>query len=180
MHADRLARLGDTLRLRLEDARGAIGWYARALEVEPAHEAARAGLTALLTDATLAPQAAAPLARAAERTDGWQLLLDLVPHRLAALENGGARARLLEEAAALAEERAGDRARAFEWLCQALPLAGENLALGREVLRLAEATGGAARAAEALAGTIAAGGLGPLAARSPSRTARGAARGERR
>ncbi|HSY40585.1 MAG TPA: tetratricopeptide repeat protein, partial [Polyangia bacterium] len=162
VHADRLARLGDTLRLRLEDARGAIGWYACALEVEPAHQLARAGLTALLTDATLAPVAAPPLARAAERTDGWQLLLDLVPHRLATLDNGGARARLLEEAAAIAEERAGDRARAFEWLCQAFPLAGENLALGREVLRLAEATGGAARAAEALAGAIAAGGWAPL------------------
>ena len=162
VHADRLARLGDTLRLRLEDARGAIGWYACALEVEPAHQAARAGLTALLTETTLAPQAAAPLARAAERTDGWQLLLELVPHRLAALENASARARLLEEAAAIAEERAGDRARAFEWLCQALPLAGENLALCREVLRLAEATGGAARAAEALAGAIAAGGWAPL------------------
>ncbi len=162
VHADRLARLGDTLRLQLQDTRGAIGWYAQALEVEPAHPAARAGLSALLSDATLAPLAAAPLARAAERTDGWQLLLDLVPHRLAALENGGARARLLEEAAAIAEERAGDRARAFEWLCQALPLAGENLALGREILRLAEATGGAARAAEALAGAIAAGGWAPL------------------
>ena len=162
VHADRLARLGDTLRLQLQDTRGAIGWYAQALEVEPAHPAARAGLSVLLSDATLAPLAAAPLARAAERTDGWQLLLDLVPHRLAALENGGARARLLEEAAAIAEERAGDRARAFEWLCQALPLAGENLALGREILRLAEATGGAARAAEALAGAIAAGGWAPL------------------
>ena len=158
VHADRLARLGDTWRLRLDDARGAIGWYGRALEVEPAHEAARAGLTTLLTDAALAPEAAAPLARAAERTDGWQLLLDLVPHRLAALENGGARARLLEESAGIAEERAGDRARAFEWLCQALPLAGENLALVREVLRLAETTKGAARAAEALAGAIATGG----------------------
>jgi tetratricopeptide (TPR) repeat protein len=162
VHADRLAQLGDTFRLRLDDAPGAIGWYARALEVEPAHQAARAGLTALLTDAALAPQATVPLARAAERTDGWQLLLDLVPHRLAGLKDGRARARLLEEAAGLAEEQAGDRARAFEWLCQALPLAGENLALAREVLRLAEATGGAARAAEALAGAIAGGGWDPL------------------
>jgi hypothetical protein len=161
VHADRLARLGDTLRGKLDDPRGAIDWYARALEVEPAHEGARAGLTALLAEAA-APLAAAALARAAERTDGWQLLLDLVPHRLAALETDGARARLLQEAAGIAEERAGDRARAFEWLCQALPRAGENLALVREVLRLAEATGGAARAAEALAGAIAAGGWAPL------------------
>jgi thioredoxin-like negative regulator of GroEL len=162
VHADRLARLGDVLRERLEDPRGAIGWYGRALEVEPAHEAARAGLSALLANAALAPLAAEPLARAAERTDGWQLLLDLVPYRLAALETGRARARLLEEAAAIAEERAGDRRRAFEWLCQALPSAGENLALVREVLRLAEATEGAARAAEALAGAITAGGWAPL------------------
>jgi thioredoxin-like negative regulator of GroEL len=162
VHAGRLARLGDTLREKLDDARGAIGWYACALEVEPAQERARAGLTALLAEEALAPLAAAPLAAAAERTDGWQLLLELLPHRLAALETSGARARLLQEAAALAEERAGDPARAFEWLCQALPEAGENLALVREVLRLGEATGGAARAAEALAGAIAAGGWAPL------------------
>jgi len=93
VHADRLARLGDTLRERLEDPRGAIEWYGRALEVEPAHEAARAGLTALLADAALAPLAAEPLARAAERTDAWQLLLDLVTHRQA--EPATARARLL-------------------------------------------------------------------------------------
>jgi thioredoxin-like negative regulator of GroEL len=151
VHADRLARLGDTLRTRLDDASGAIAWYGRALEVEPAHEAARAGLTALLAERDLAPAAAAPLARAAERTDSWQLLLELVPHRLAALEAPAARARLLEEAAAIAEERAGDGARAFQWLCEALPLAGGSLALEREVLRLAEATGGHARAADALA-----------------------------
>src|SRR5579871_2835164 len=162
VHAERLARLGDTLREKLDDARGAIEWYGRALEVEPAQERARAGLTALLADTALAPLAAAPLAAAAERTDGWQLLLDLLPHRLAALESGGARARLLEEAAGIAEERAGDRGRAFEWLCQALPEAGENLALVREVLRLAETTGGAARAAGALAGAIGAGGWAPL------------------
>ena len=162
VHADRLARLGDTLRERLDDARGAIAWYGRALEVEPAHEGARAGLGALLGEAALAPLAAGPLARAAERTDAWALQLDLVPYRLVALASAASRARLLEEAAALAEERAGDRARAFEWLCQALPLAGENLTLGREVLRLAEATGGFARAAEALGAAIAAGQWAPL------------------
>ena len=58
---------------------------------------------------------------------------------------------MLEEAAAIAEERAGDGARAFQWLCEALPLAGGSLALEREVLRLAETTGGHARAADALA-----------------------------
>jgi tetratricopeptide (TPR) repeat protein len=161
-HADRLARLAAAVGDRLGDGRAAVEWYGRALEVEPAHEAARAGLVARLADAELAPRAAASLAAAAERTDSWQLLLELVPHRLAGLTGAAARARLLEEAAALAEERAGDPQRAFAWLCEALPQAGGSLALEREVLRLAEATKGHARAAEALAATIAAGALPPL------------------
>jgi tetratricopeptide (TPR) repeat protein len=161
--ADRFARLGAAFATRLGDAAAAVESFGRAVEVEPAHEAARAGLVALLADAAQATSAAAFLARAAERTDSWQLLLDLVPYRLVGLNDLGARVRLLEEGAARAEERAGDRARAFAWLCEALPLAGGSLALEREVLRLAEATNGWARAAEALAGTIAAGGLPPLA-----------------
>jgi tetratricopeptide (TPR) repeat protein len=160
--ADRLARLGAAFAGRLGDATAAVESYGRALEGEPAHEAARAGLVALLADATLAPAAAAYLARAAERTDSWQLLLDLVPHRLVGLADAGARVRLLEEGAARAEERASDRERAFAWLCEALPLAGGSLALEREVLRLAEATGGWPRAAAALADAIVAGGLPPL------------------
>ena len=160
--ADRLARLGGALARRLGDAAAAAEQYGRALEVEPAHAAARVGLVGLLGDAALAPVAAGHLARAAERTDSWELLLDLVPHRLAGLTDAGARVRLLEEAAARAEERAGDRERAFGWLCEALPLAGGSLALEREVLRLAEATGGHARAAQALAEAIAGGGLAPL------------------
>jgi tetratricopeptide (TPR) repeat protein len=161
--ADRLARLGAALADRLGDAAAALEPFGRALEVEPAHAAARVGLVARLADPALAPAAAAHLARAAERTDSWELLLDLVPHRLAGLTDAAARARLLEEAAVRVEERAGDRARAFAWLCEALPLSGGSLALEREVLRLAEATGGFARAAEALAAAIAAGGLPPLA-----------------
>src|SRR5207248_9353414 len=130
-------RLAAVSVLRRYTACGPCWWSARARKAGRTHVSARAGLTALRAASALAPQAAVPLARAAERTDGWQLLLDLVPHRLAGLEDERARARLLEEAAGIAEERADDPARAFEWLCQALPLAGENLALEREVLRLA-------------------------------------------
>jgi tetratricopeptide (TPR) repeat protein len=160
--ADRLARLAAALGARRGDLAGAVEWYGRALDVEPAHEDARAGLLALVADERHGARAASLLARAAEHTGSWQLLLDLVPHRLVGLTGAAARARFLEEAAALAEERANDRARAFEWLCEALPLAGGSLALEREVLRLAEETGGFARAAAALAETIAAGALPPL------------------
>jgi tetratricopeptide (TPR) repeat protein len=187
-HADLLARLGDALRAGLGEPRGAIDWYRRALEAEPAHEGARAGLSALLgarrakagpalepivgsaepsegsglaDDAELATLAAEPLAVAAGRTDSWQLLLELVPHRLAGTTDVRGKVRLLEEAAATAEGRGDDRLRALEWLCQALPLAAADLRLERQILRLAEATGDHARAARALAEAIATGDAPP-------------------
>jgi tetratricopeptide (TPR) repeat protein len=160
-HADRIARLADAHRLRLGDVRAALEWYGRALDVDPAHAAARAGLEALLAEPSIAPDAARRLAAAAEKTDSWQLLLDLVPLRLAAAD-AGERARILEDAAASAEQRAGDQKRALAWLCQAMPLAGQSARLENEVLRLAEATGDFAGPARALAEAIAAGGAPPL------------------
>ena len=92
-HADRLARLADAHRLQLGDAAGAVEWYGRALDVAPGQEVARAGLQALLADASIGPEAARRLAAAAAKPDSWpdswQLLLDLVPLRLA----GGDRSR---------------------------------------------------------------------------------------
>jgi len=161
-HADRLARLADAQRLRLGDARAAVDWYGRALDVDPAHEGARAGLQALLAETSVATDAARRLAAAAARTDSWQLLLDLVPLRLAAAADRGERARILEDAAVCADTRAGDQKRALAWLCEALPLAGASARLEQEVLRLAEATGDFAGVARALGETIAAGGAPAL------------------
>ena len=101
----------------------------RALDVDAAHEKARAGLGALLADASVAPDAARRLAAAAVKTDSWQLLLDLVPLRLAGAPAPGAKARILEDAAAAAEARGGDQKRALDWLCAALPLAGTSARL---------------------------------------------------
>jgi len=161
-HADRLARLADAQRLRLGDARAAVDWYSRALDVDPAHEGARAGLQALLADTSVAADAARRLTAAATRTDSWQLLLDLVPLRLAGAADRGERARILEDAAACADTRAGDQKRALAWLCEALPLAGASARLEHEVLRLAEATSDFTGAARALGETISAGGAPPL------------------
>ncbi len=161
-HAAMLVRLGDALREQLGQAEGAITWYGRALEVDPGQARAREGLSALLADAARAPAAADVLARAASRTDSWELLLDLLPHRLAGTADPIERVRLLQEAAVRAEVRAGDKARAFEWLCQALPLAATDLRLAGEVLRLAEPTGGFARAAQALGEAMASAGAPPL------------------
>jgi hypothetical protein len=161
-HADRLARLADAHRLRLGDPAGAVEWYGRALDVDPAHETARAGLQALLADESVATGAARRLAAAAEKTDSWLLLLDLVPLRLAGAAHPGEKVRILEDAAASAETRAGDQPRALAWLCAAMPLAGTSARLEHETLRLAEATGDFAAAALALGETIATGGAPPL------------------
>jgi tetratricopeptide (TPR) repeat protein len=160
--ADRLARLADAHRLRLQDAQAALQWYGRALDVDPAHEVARAGLQALLANPGVASAAARTLAAAAEKTDSWQLLLDLVPQQVKGAADAGEKARLLEDAAARAEARAQDQTRALAWLCEALPLAGGSARLEHEVMRLAEATGDFAAAARALAETIGAGGMPPL------------------
>jgi tetratricopeptide repeat protein len=161
-HADRLTRLAEAQRLELRDAPAALEWYGRALDVDPAHERARAGLQALLADEAIAPAAARRLAAAAEKTDSWQLLLDLVPQRLAGVSDAKAKARILEDAAACAETRAGDQKRALAWLCEALPLAGTSARLEQEVLRLAAVTGDFAGPARALGESIAAGGAPPL------------------
>ncbi len=94
-HADRLARLADAHRLELGDAAAAAEWYGRALDVDPAHEGARGGLQALArrTHRSHDRAAARRLAAAAEKTDSWQLLLDLVPLRLAGASDAKARAR---------------------------------------------------------------------------------------
>ena len=161
-HADRLARLADAHRLRLGDAPAAVTWYGRAVDIDPAHEAARSGLQALLADEAVANDAARVLAGAAAKTDSWQLLLDLVPLRLAGAPDPAAKARILEDAAAAAEARGGDQQRALAWLCAALPLAGTSARLEHEMWRLADATGEFAGPARAIAETIAAGGVPPL------------------
>ena len=165
-HADRLARLADAHRLQLGDAAGAVEWYGRALDVAPDQEVARAGLQALLADASVGPEAARRLAAAAAKPDSWpdswRLLLDLVPLRLAGATDPGERARILEDAATCADTRAGDQKRALAWLCEALPLAGTSARLEHELLRLAAATGDFVGPARAIGETIAAGGAPPL------------------
>ena len=107
----------------------AIEWYGRALDVDPAHEGARAGLQALLAEPSVAPAAARRLARPPpRRPTRWQLLLDLVPLRLAARPTPGERARILEDAAACAEARAGDQTRALAWLCAGAAARGRERA----------------------------------------------------
>ena len=110
-HADMLARLGDTLRERLAQPEPAIDCYARALEVDPAQAAARAGSVR----AAGRTRHWAAAARAAGPRGGAHRCLGAAA-RLAsatvwpASAEPARRVRLLQEAAALAETaRRGSR-----------------------------------------------------------------------
>ena len=146
-HADRLARLADAHRLPAGRRARRDRMVRAGPRRRPGPRGRAAGLPALLDGRALAPVRRGCWPPPPPRTDSWQLLLDLVPLRLAGASDPGDARRILEDAAACAETRAGDQKRALAWLCEALPLAGANAKLERELLRLAEATGDFAGAA---------------------------------
>ena len=152
-----LSRLGDAQRDRLDAPELAASSYQRALEADPAHAQARAGLTALLEHGPSRADAAAALARAFEVTKDWSGLLDILEPRLASSASPAEQARILREAAGMQEQRAGDRAAALRCIGRALVMAPYDLDLERELHRLSAATGDdqvAARAYHEAARTI--------------------------
>lgn len=140
---DVLARLADVRGTALGDTETASTALSRAIQLDPRHEGARRGLTALLERATGATRAAAVegLADAAFRTDDVNALLALLPHRLEGATSDRTRVRLLREAAKLEEERVNDPARAFGSMARAFALAPEDESAEAELVRLAAATG---------------------------------------
>lgn len=139
---DVLARLADVRGNALGDAETAASALSRAIQLDPRHEGAKRGLTALLSQATGATRAAAVegLADAALRTDDVEGLLALLPHRLDAAPSDRTRVRLLREASKLEEERLGDPVRAFASMARAFALAPEDESAESELQRLAGAT----------------------------------------
>jgi tetratricopeptide (TPR) repeat protein len=152
--ADLGSRLGDTCRVHLSTPDQAALWYRRALEADPAHAGARAGLVPLLEIPSSRAAAASALLAAATETDDWRLTLSLVEPRLAVAPEPEAQAVVLREAARLLEQRADDRPGALAALCRALPLQPDDHALEGEALRLAGETGDFAALERAVAGGI--------------------------
>lgn len=148
--AARLARLGEIHRSRLEDPPRAVADFIRALELDPGRESARDGLRSLLDNDECGAQAAEGLARAHTRLDEWSGLVDIVDLRARHAGDDRRRARLFQEAAELAERRGEDAASALTFVARALPLVPDDVVLENDLIRLAEATGGWDRAAEAL------------------------------
>jgi len=140
---DVLARLADVRGNALGDAETAASALSRAIQLDPRHEGARAGLTKLLSTATGATRAAAVegLADAAFRTDDVNALLALLPHRIEAASSERAKVRLLRDAAKLEEERVGDAGRAFASMARAFAIDPEDESAEAELDRLATATG---------------------------------------
>lgn len=144
-----LTRLGDIHRRHLDNPYAANRFYSEALGVDPANEAAREGLRALLADETCRAAAGEALARAFRATGDWQAGLAILDERLEAAKSPEDKARLLRESAGLYELRADDAVRAHELLVRALPFAPEDVALEHDVVRLAKATGAWTTTAEA-------------------------------
>ena len=165
---DVLARLAEVRGAALGDDERAAGAFQRAIQLDPRHEGARRGLTALLQRSEGATFAAAVegLADAALRTDDVPALLALLPQRLSAAASDRARVRLYREAARLEEDRLGDAVRAFGSISAAFALAPEDEAAEAEVVRLAGVTGLFAQAAEVFGEAA-----GHLAARDAARAA---------
>jgi len=140
--AELLRQLGDVQREQLGAPDAAIDTYALALGAEPRHAAARAGLQLLLQDEPFRSRALEALLGALRRCDDWRAILELTAHRLLAAGSDDARLAVLIESADLAERRAGDPGLAFEAIRRAFLLAPADEQVGREMLRLAEASGG--------------------------------------
>ncbi|HZO13357.1 MAG TPA: tetratricopeptide repeat protein, partial [Polyangiaceae bacterium] len=154
--ADRLDRLADVYRGKLDEPKEALPLYEQALELDPKDEGARAGMKALLESPEAAHRAAEALAHAYERTDEWRQLLDLLEIRLKQSGDKAVSAELLRKAAVLYEERSEDPPAALFALTRAVPLAPYRRDLRAELLRLGEVTGRWTDVAEAIAGAAAA------------------------
>jgi lipopolysaccharide biosynthesis regulator YciM len=153
---DMLVRLADAKRANGGAAADAARELLRALRLDPANAPARAGLMALLEDASMRGLAAEGLADAAMVTRDHAELLRLLPVRLAAAESTRVKVKLLREAAELQEKELSDTSGAFDSIASALALAPSEESLERELLRLAAATSRSGEAGVALSRAAAA------------------------
>jgi tetratricopeptide (TPR) repeat protein len=143
-----LARLGDVARVHGKDPDRARASYTEALEASPQEAGARAGLLTLATSGIQAREVVRVLLAAYVKTRDSLATLAITELRLTAADGDEARIDILLESAGLAEGT-GDLAQAFDLQGRAFALAPDRPAVADEFARLARATGGWARYAEA-------------------------------
>ena len=129
--------LGDAYRTRLGKPELAVLRYRSVLQVDPAHAAARAGQTALLSVPECRAIAVASLSEAYRQTGEWQMELSLLETRLLTTESEDKRAELLLSAAREWENLGQDSERALECYRRAFTLAPNDRETEREIRRLA-------------------------------------------
>ncbi|MBW2276917.1 MAG: tetratricopeptide repeat protein, partial [Deltaproteobacteria bacterium] len=147
---DRLLRLGDICRSHLTQPADALGYYTKALALDPSSERARQGLVALAEEEDHTAAVVRALVDAYRATEDWSALIELTDIRLRVIEDPGEQARILREAARLSEHQLEEQSGALVHLARALPLDPNDPAAVDELLRLAEATSGWESAAKAL------------------------------
>ncbi|WP_197041054.1 tetratricopeptide repeat protein [Chondromyces apiculatus] len=113
-------RLGTTLEKHLGDPSGALENYREILFLDPANDAARLALEALLENENLRAEAAAILQDIYESRSDWERLIQALEILAVAEADSSARVSLLRKVAQTAAENLGDLNRAFDAQARAL------------------------------------------------------------
>lgn len=136
-----LALLGDVYRCHQDDTERAVRCYARALELDPLHEPARAGVRELIDVEPVRKTACETLVQAFRDAEEWSEMLDLLETRLDADRAPANQQTVLLEAAEVAEHRKSDPVAALQYVVRAFALLGAS-SVEETMLRLAESTSG--------------------------------------
>jgi tetratricopeptide (TPR) repeat protein len=137
----RLVRLGEALRVHLDQPPRALAAFRNAIAIDPGSKEARAGLTALLEVASTRATAADALAQAMRINGDLGGVLELLPARLAEAKDDRTKLALLREAAQLRLEHKHDAQGALGDLAKAFPLAPRDQLIENQLTSLAKSTG---------------------------------------
>ncbi|MDX2088817.1 MAG: hypothetical protein SFX73_13250 [Kofleriaceae bacterium] len=137
----RLVRLGEALRVHLDQPPRALAAFRNAIAIDPGSKEARAGLTALLEVASTRAAAADALAQAMRINGDLGGVLELLPARLAEAKDDRTKLALLREAAQLRLEHKHDAQGALGDLAKAFPLAPRDQLIENQLTSLAKSTG---------------------------------------
>ncbi len=142
--ADLRARLGAVYGARLGREDEALASLRRALDANPRHEAARAGLAQLCQsdDPSVHADAVEALAKSYALSGEWAPELALLGERLAVAPDDRRRAALLRDAARIQEQRSEAPGAALESALRALALEPDDVETETTAFRLAEISGG--------------------------------------
>lgn len=139
--ADIQVKLGDAYRERLGRTEQAVACYRKALQSDPRHAQARAGMFELLSDDRVRRTVVESLTTAFSESGEWQKKLEILEHRLVVADGVRQKIDILVEAADLCLHKQDNPAAALTSFRRALPLAPEDRDIEKEVRRLGELLG---------------------------------------